>query len=355
MHSSKRSTTYSPKSMDNAAAERAYAQPALEALRAFPIQADHLTLVALAENVTFRVTDQRDGASYVLRLHRPGYHNLAELNSERVWLRALADAGIAVPSPVLATSGEDYVPVAIPATGETRYAGLARWIDGRVVAELQHTEGKRGLERYFAQLGTIMASMHNQASGWSPPASFTRHAFDADGLVGDTPFWGRFWEHDALTANERHILLETRELIYQALTRYGRDPSTFSMIHADLHLDNLVVNGADLTVIDFDDAGFGWHQYDMAVALYHPHPGGLGDMDATVDLAYVDRAFFDSYRATRAITDEALSLIPMFHLIRGMVIIGWKHHRPEVQWPAGTFDRIKATVIAGCATFKPPC
>lgn len=341
--------------MDNAAAERAYTQPALEALRTFPVRAGRLTLVALAENVTFRVTDHRDGASYVLRLHRPGYHNLPELNSERVWLRALADARIAVPSPILTTSGEDYVSVPIPATGEVRYAGLTRWVDGRVVTELQHTEGERGLERYFIQLGTIMASMHNQASSWAPPASFTRHAFDADGLVGDAPFWGRFWEHDALTAPERRTLLEARALIYQTLINYGRDSSTFSMIHGDLHLDNLVVNDEDLTVIDFDDAGFGWHQYDMAVALYHLHPGDLADTDATVDLANVDRAFFDSYRATRAITDEALSLVPMFRLIRGMVIIGWKHHRPEVQWPAGTFDRIKATVIAGCATFEPPC
>lgn len=341
--------------MNDIATERAYAQPALEALRAFPIEAAQLTLVALAENVTFRVTDQRDGASYVLRLHRPGYHNLAELNSERVWLRALADAGIAVPSPVPATSGEDYVPISIPATGETRYAGLTRWIDGTVVAELQRAAGERGLERYFAQLGTIMASMHNQSSGWCPPAGFTRHAFDAEGLMGDAPFWGRFWEHDALRDHERRILLDTRALIYEALTRYGKDQGTFSMIHADLHLDNLVVNGEHLTVIDFDDAGFGWHQYDMAVALYHSHPGGLADSDTAVDLTHLDRAFVDSYRRTRPITDDAMRLIPMFHLIRGMVIIGWKHHRPEVQWPSGTFDRIKATVMAECATFEPPC
>jgi Ser/Thr protein kinase RdoA (MazF antagonist) len=252
-------------------------------------------------------------------------------------------------------SGDDYVPVCIPATGETRYAGLTRWIDGCVVGELLHSEGRRGLERYFAQLGTIMATLHNQASGWSPPATFKRHAFDVDGLMGEAPFWGRFWEHDALTTEEREILLGTRERIVDALKRYGRDPMTFSMIHADLHLDNLVANGPHLTVIDFDDAGFGWHQYDMAVALFHSHPGGLADTDSTAGTAHLDRAFFDSYRATRPISDEALLLVGMFQLIRGMVLIGWKHQRPEVQWPAGTFERIKSGVLAGCATFESPC
>ncbi len=130
------------------------------------------------------------------------------------------------------------------------------------------------------------------------------------------------------------------------LERYGRDPATFSMIHADLHHHNVLVDGERLTVIDFDDAGFGWHQYDIAVALYHSQ--------ATSNVAAVERAFVDGYRAKRAISDEALALVPMFQLIRGVAIIGWKHLRPEVEWPDGMFDRIKAGVMSGCATFEPP-
>jgi Ser/Thr protein kinase RdoA (MazF antagonist) len=305
--------------MDKDAAERVYAQSALEALKGFPIQAQRISLVALSENVTFRVTDQRDGAAYVLRLHRPGYHDLAELNSERVWVRALSDAGIAVPSPVLATSGDDYVPVFIPTTGETRYAGLTRWIEGRVVAEMLHAHGMRELERYYAQLGTIMAAMHNQASGWSPPASFTRHAFDADGLMGEAPFWGRFWEHPGLTAAEQRTLLGARERIRGALDRYGRDPTTFSMIHADLHLDNLVVNGSQLTVIDFDDAGFGWHMFELATSLYfirrEPYYETARD------------ALLAGYRRHRPLPDEHTRLLPMFLAARGTTYLGWVHTR----------------------------
>ena len=70
------------------------------------------------------------------------------------------------------------------------------------------------------------------------------------------------------------MLLATRAQIRRALDRYGRDPATFSLIHADLHHANLLVNDRDLSIIDFDDAGFGWHQYDIAVALStRPRPG----------------------------------------------------------------------------------
>ena len=58
----------------------------------------------LAENVTFKVTD-RAGSAYVLRLHRPGYHTLDELVSERAWIRGLAEAGIDVPTGLPARDG----------------------------------------------------------------------------------------------------------------------------------------------------------------------------------------------------------------------------------------------------------
>lgn len=332
--------------MDNAAVERAYRPAALRAVQEFPVRADRLCLVHMAENVTFRAFDPRSVSSYVLRLHRPGYHDVAELSSEHTWLRALADAGISVPTPIRACDGREYVPVRIPQTGETRYAGLAHWIEGQIAAEVL-TDGP-ALKRYGADLGALMASMHNQASSWSPPARFRRQWLDADGLVGPDPFWGRFWEHESLSPGERRLLIDTRDAIHAALQRYGRDPQTFSMIHADQHQDNLLMHGEDLTLIDFDDAGFGWHQYDIAVALFH------AEMSWT-DRADFEAAFLNSYRATRAIADEDMALVPMFRLVRGMALIGWKAERPEVEWLAGRFDRLREGVLATCDGFEAPC
>jgi Ser/Thr protein kinase RdoA (MazF antagonist) len=331
-----------------AAATAALFTPAAqEALQSYAIEPAELRLVTMSENVTFRVVDRADGAPYVLRLHRPGYHTLDELVAERVWIRALAEDGIDVPTPVAARDGSDYVQVTVPSTGQQRYAGVARWTEGELLHNvLQRHDGDRAVfENCFAQLGEITAAMHNQACAWRAPANFARHALDNDGLLGEAPFWGRFWEHPALSGAERQLVLDTRARIRGALARYGTAPATFSLIHADLHPSNVLVNGDRLTVIDFDDAGFGWHQYDIAVALtrQQSHP----------NFAAVQAAFVSGYRRRRALSDAALALIPMFLLVRGLAVLGWIHQRPELD--RAFVNEFKNDVCAQCATFVAPC
>ena len=333
--------------MDKAEARRAFTPAAVEALKSFPIDPAPPELIALSENVTFRVVDRRDGSAYVLRLHRPGYHSLEALNSERVWTRALADAGVDVPIPIQTRDGSDYVAVNIVALDQQRQAGMTRWTDGELLADLlARNDDPAAPERYFEQLGAIEAAMHNQSSGWRSPAGFARHSVDRDGLMGDAPFWGPFWDHPVLSASERKLVVETRDRIRGAMDRLGRDPSIFGMIHADLHAGNLLVGEGRLTVIDFDDCGFGWHLYDIAVALYHQQSSRR--FEALQD------AFVRGYRTRRAIGDDALALIPMFLLVRGLAVIGWLLQRPEID-ASRTIGAMKARVCAQCEAFEPPC
>ncbi len=320
-----------------------YAAAAVEALGAFGISGD-LTLVSISENVTFRVA--ASDADFVLRLHRPGYHSLDELDSESLWLDALDSAGIAVPRPLKTLDGRSYVPVSIPGGDEVRYVGMSRWVDGQVVQKLA-AEDRGSDSAHFAQLGSLMASMHNQASTWEPPKSFRRHRLDVDGLLGDRPFWGQFWENPRLSGSEQAILIETRDRAGEILRHYGTDRRTFSMIHADLHLGNLLISQAgDLSIIDFDDAGFGWHQYDIAVALFHSRD----------ELAFdgAEEIFLDAYRTVRPIADADLALVPMFEMIRSMALIGWTAQRLELNWPDATLDAMTAQTIGLCTRFTPP-
>ena len=86
-------------------------------------------------------------------------------------------------------------------------------------------------------------------------------------------------------------------------------------------------------MIDFDDSGFGWHHYDLAVALiaYQDHP----------DFAVFRDACIAGYRSVRAMADADLALLPMFLLIRDMAQIGWFHQRPELP-RAAVLPRLKA-------------
>jgi Ser/Thr protein kinase RdoA (MazF antagonist) len=315
---------------------------ALAALDAFPIEPDALELVSLSENVTYRVVDRRDGVAYALRLHRPWYHTIDELISERVWIRALADAGIAVQAPMRTRDGQEYASVTVPGTGERRFAGLARWTTGRVLAEvLRETVDTRIAERHFEQLGALTASIHDQAARWQPPAGFTRHRLDADGFMGSTPHWGPFWDHQSLSAAERRLMLDTRARLHEALARLEQQPSVYSVIHADMHPGNVLVDGDRLTVIDFDDAAWGWHVYDIAVALLHQQGPNL---------AAFEHAYLAGYRSVRRISEQSLKLVPMFRLVRGLAQIGWFHQRPELDRSA-RLDEMKAGVLEQCLSF----
>jgi Ser/Thr protein kinase RdoA (MazF antagonist) len=325
----------------------AYRQAAERALRAFPIDRAGLEFVHLSENVTYRVLTMDPERSYALRLHRPSYNTIESLKSERAWTRALAAAGVAVPEPVLARSGEDYVAVDIDSVGETRWAGLARWRDGALLSQVLERETEP-LARadHFAALGRLLAAAHNQAGAWTPPPGFSRRRLDADGLMGAKPSWGPFWDHPALSVGERDLFIQARDKLHAALSRLDRAPAAFSMIHADAHPHNIiVVAGGGLQMIDFDDAAFGWRLYDIAVALrsHQPDP----------DIERLTAALVRGYRSVRALPDEELALLPMFLLTRRLAEIGWLHQRPELGSPPH-WDALKAAACAAAEAFTAP-
>ena len=60
---------------------------------------------------------------------------------------------------------------------------------------------------------------------------------------------------------------EVAERVRAGLAAYGTAPDRFGLIHADMRLANVLVDGEAVTLIDFDDSGEGWFAYDFAAAV----------------------------------------------------------------------------------------
>jgi Ser/Thr protein kinase RdoA (MazF antagonist) len=78
-------------------------------------------------------------------------------------------------------------------------------------------------------------------------------------------------------------------------------------------------------VIDFDDAGFGWYGFDLAVAIWDRLDFTAGGCH--FDVAY--KALIKGYSEERPNAEDIIETIPTFLLMRTMMLISWIEDRPE--------------------------
>ncbi len=176
----------------------------------------------------------------------------------------------------------------------------------------------------------MIADFHLATARWTPPPGFKRHAWDAEGLVGDAPFWGRFWEIEAASDDERVRLSAIRNQLLESLSALPRNAGVYSMIHADLHARNVLRDEDRLSVIDFDDAGIGWHAFDLAVAIWDR----MDMLTGQTHFELAHDALMKGYRSRRGECDQATGQVRMFLLIRSLMILRWMQNRPEVGYEA---------------------
>lgn len=299
------------------------------ALAAWGLEDAPVRLLSHRENRVYAV-DLPDGGKAVLRLHRKGYHDRATLQSELTFMSALARAGVAVPAPIPAADGRLLV-----AVGGVE-CDLLSWIEGDPILRAGEPLPPDAAARYAA-LGKALALFHAAADAWSPPEGFIRHSWDTAGLVGETPFWGRFWDNPALTAAERTTLVAARD---RARTWLKENASSFDygLIHADAVRENVLVAGGVAQLIDFDDCGWGWRLFDLATAL---HP-----LDAEPAFPVLRRALIAGYRAVRDLPAAEAAALPAFLMLRGLTYVGWISTRMDVP---GAEARQRRAIDTACA------
>lgn len=260
------------------------------------------TLVADRENAVYKITAGSE--TYVLRLHRKGYRSDAELSAELAWMAEIARCGLRVPAPIPAQDGR------LMHVIDGVQVDMLGWLSGETMTDaLQQLTAPQRLAT-FHTLGQQMAQLHLICDAWTPPTGFTRCAWDRAGLLGDAPLWGRFWENPSLSSEDRTLFDDLRRRADNHLASLS--DADYGLIHADLVPDNVMLDGAAVQLIDFDDGGFGYRAFDIATALMkHRH---------LPDYLQLRGALIDGYHGLRPLDLGALDL---FMALRATTYVGW--------------------------------
>ena len=318
-----------------------------------------------SENHTYRVTRQNGKPVATLRICRPGYRSLRELQAEIDWLFHLNNEvkleGIEIIRPILALDGSAVQAVMLP-DGSVFHGVAFAYMDGVTPDE---GDGET-MCRLFRRLGLLAAALHEHTRGLgaaaaphehdrefeattaapcelnqglrpsitlgeqmrglgaaaAPRASFTppiaRPVWDCDTTLGPHALWGDWRVFVGFTPQEKELLERAEGRIRAAMAAYGKPRERFGLIHADMRLANLLVEGDTLKLLDFDDCAYSWHLFDLAASLSF--------IEARPDLADLIAAWLEGYRAASTahpLEEADVAVIPSLIMMRRLQLTAW--------------------------------
>jgi Ser/Thr protein kinase RdoA (MazF antagonist) len=280
---------------------------------------DHLegarvSLLNHSENQTFVVTSQAS-ERFCLRVHRLGYNTRAAVESELAWLGAVGrDTAVKVPESIAGADGNILQRI-VTTTGQAFLAVLFRFVPGT-----EPTLTERRVE-LFTRLGQYAALLHNHA--WVQPSGFERPTWNAEAILRPDGLWGDWRTAPGVGEGNLQILHHLERVLYEQLAAYGTSAERFGLIHADMRLGNLLVDDGNLTLIDFDDSGFGWFTYDFAAALsfHEAHPAAPA----------LRSAWLDGYQRIRPLNADDINSIETMVMLRRMALLAWTGSHAETR------------------------
>jgi Ser/Thr protein kinase RdoA (MazF antagonist) len=320
-------------------------------LAAFGVEDARLTFLRHEANTTFRV--ETGGGRFLLRINRLNVHTAQTVESEMAWLTALRrETDLGVPEPVLSRDGSFVVLADDAGVPAPHACVLMRWLDGRF-------SDQRLTPVQLRRVGILEARLHDHAERWIPPSGFWRPRVDtvsdagkvasmagsaAASLPGDHPT-----KDDAeqclrlvealISANAAALVAGALEMVWATTGKLAQTPGSFGLIHSDLHCENFLFHEGAIRAIDFDDCGWGFYLYDLAITLW--------ELDERPRYAELRDALLEAYADSRTLPEDHADHLQALFVLRRLQMLMWalesrRHPAFRDRWQAWARDELDA-------------
>ena len=123
---------------------------------------------------------------------------------------------------------------------------------------------------------------------------------------------------------KRQDLILGLQKIKLSMDELGYMPSNFGIIPSDLHFSNILLNDKNLSVIDFDDAGFGHYLFDIGTTF---------NEFADYEQRYTSmvESFIQGYQSQRTLPQNWQKLLEYFRGVAAVAYAEWVFS-PENEW-----------------------
>jgi len=215
----------------------------------YNLQNSNSILISNRINIVYKI--EANNQAYTLKICSPKAE-LTPLINEVEWLQAIReDTNLLVPRPLPNQQGQMISQL------EDRFCILFEWLDGEPIPQYMSIEVAR-------QIGEMMAQLHLHASKYSPKKDIVNR-LDNDYFFGSSSWWE--------TTAQEYLLDSYQDFVPAAnkakkhLKSLNKFPEHFGLIHSDIHLNNLIIKGNSLRIIDFGLCSLGYYFMDIALIV----------------------------------------------------------------------------------------
>ena len=293
---------------------------ATNTLKQYPLKVRSIDFIQHGENTTYKITDTKSN-KYLLRIHRQGYHSKKGIEEELKWLDRLGrTTEIVAPVPLKTNSDSFIATESLGFENEERNLTLLKWVEGRQIK-------KSFSDNSIKEIGKLTADLHSNTKNIKV---LHRNYWSAEGLVGKKPFMGPIDAIVGLNSNQQQTLNEARTIVFDRLSKYERKyKNKTGLIHADLHFGNFFLKDGKISPIDFDDCGYGFHMYDLAVTMTSLENSIVKKIITKKEFDHTKDVLLNSYNSFYPLTEDDLKIIDDLKLARRFLGTQWLNLRAD--------------------------